>query len=427
MKIEKLGKNHRKEVIGGLILISVIGVLGFNLTKAKYQNIEDIELVKGEVNYKLPDFKMMAMYKSDDGSYEEVSELPGNNYKINESKSYCTINNVDKDNSAKLYTDKYGQHVIGNISKNDKCYLYFDKNTEIVNTVLGSIEVNNYTPDFSLTATTDEGIFKAEDNDGVSYYWRGAATTNYLKFGGYCWRIIRINGDGTIRLIYDGTTCHNNGEVTTDSIAVENVAYNLNYNKSEYVGWTYTEGLQRPTNNNEGTPSNAKIKLEEWYNANLKSQESKIADGKYCNDRNVVNGQSWSSSPSASFNYASYKRLYEDYMPTLNCSSNDLYTLKVGLIMADEIELSGCKNAINTSYYLYNGQNYWTISPYQWYYGSSTSLYARVFVVNSGGHLDGNYNVNGTALGVRPVINLKADTLFASGGTGTQSNPYVVS
>ena len=68
-------------------------------------------------------------------------------------------------------------------------------------------------------------------------------------------------------------------------------------------------------------------------------------------------------------------------MPTLNCSSNDLYTLKVGLIMADEIELSGCKNAINTSYYLYNGQNYWTISPYQWYYESSTSPYARVFAV----------------------------------------------
>ena len=176
MKIEKLGKNHRKEVIGGLILISVIGILAVNLTKAKYQGIEDIELVKGEVNYKLPDFKMMAMYQNNNGSYEEVSELPGKNYKINESKSYCTINNVDKDDKAKLYTDKYGQHVIENISKNDKCYLYFDKNTEIVNTVLGSIEVNNYTPDFSKIATTVEGIFEykgsdySEGNKPVYYY-----------------------------------------------------------------------------------------------------------------------------------------------------------------------------------------------------------------------------------------------------------------
>ena len=72
MKIEKLGKNHRKEVIGGLIVISVIGILAFNLTKAKYQNIEDIELVKGEINYKIPDFKMMAIYQNNNGSYEEI-------------------------------------------------------------------------------------------------------------------------------------------------------------------------------------------------------------------------------------------------------------------------------------------------------------------------------------------------------------------
>ena len=98
-----------------------------------------------------------------------------------------------------------------NLQKTDKCYLYFDKNTEVVNTALGDIEVNNYKPDFSKIATTDEGLFKTEDNDGVSYYWRGATTTNYLKFGGFCWRIVRINGDGSIRMIYDGTTCHANG------------------------------------------------------------------------------------------------------------------------------------------------------------------------------------------------------------------------
>ena len=422
MKIEKLGKNHRKEVIGGLIVISVIGILAFNLTKAKYQNIEDIKLVEGNINYKPYDFKMMAMYQSDDGTnYTEINKMPESGYVINEEKSYCTINNVDKDNSAKLYTDKYGQHVIENISKNDKCYLYFDRNTEIVSTVLGNIEVNNYTPDFSEAATTDEGIFKAEDNDGVSYYWRGATTTNYLKFGGYCWRIIRINGDGTIRLIYDGTTCHNNGEVTTDSIAISNIAYNVESYRSEYVGWTYTEGLQRPTNNNEGTPSNAKIKLEEWYNTNLKSQETKIADGKYCNDRNVQLGYTWASQPTSTFYYAGNKRLWTDYAPTLSCAALDTYSLKVGLITADEVEFAGGKNENNTSYYLYNGQNYWTMSPNYWNGG-----YAFVFYVASDGYLDNGY-VDWTNPGVRPVINLKADTLFASGGTGTQSNPYVVS
>ena len=422
MKIEKLGKNHRKEVIGGLIVISVIGILAVNLTKAKYQGIEDIELVKGEVNYKLPDFKMMAMYQNNNGSYEEISELPGKNYKINESKSYCTINNVDKDNSAKLYTNKYGQHVIENISKNDKCYLYFDKNTEIVNTVLGSIEVNNYTPDFSLTATTDEGIFKAEDNDGVSYYWRGAATTNYVKFGGYCWRIVRINGDGTIRLIYDGTTCHNNGEPTTDSIAVGDVAYNPNHNKSEYVGWIYTEGLQRPTNNSEGTPSNAKIKLEEWYNNNLKSYEEKIADGKYCNDRNVESGYSWSSMPNSTFYYASHKRLSKNHLPLFNCSSDDILSVKVGLITADEIVYAGGTSSENILYYLYNGQDYWTMTSYYMWVDSFPSQ-ACMFIVSSSGSLMGGYGVQGL-IGISPVINLRSDVKLS--GIGTINDPYII-
>ena len=162
MKIEKLGKNHRKEVIGGLIVISVIGILAFNLTKARYQRVEDIRIVEGNINYKPYDFKMMAMYKSDDGTnYTEINKMPESGYVINEEKSYCTINNVNKDGKAKIYTDKYGQHVIGNISKNDKCYL-----------VLGNIEVNNYTPDFSEAATTDEGVYKERDGmyGGNSYY-----------------------------------------------------------------------------------------------------------------------------------------------------------------------------------------------------------------------------------------------------------------
>jgi hypothetical protein len=400
--------NMKKSIItiGIIVTMGSIALL--------YNNKKEVLLNKEDITNN----KSIAIYvKQEDGNYEKTNTIPENGYMLNEDRSVCS------NNAKPNWNFKTNILKINNLSSNNtSCYLYFEPATEEVNTILGNITVNKYTPDFSKIATTDEGIFKTNDNDGVSYYWRGATTTNYLKFGGYCWRIIRINGDGTIRLIYDGTTCHSNGEITTDSIAVENVAYNLNYNKSEYVGWTYTEGLQRPTNNNEGTPSNAKTKLEEWYNANLKSQESKIADGKYCNDRNVVNGQSWSSSPSASFNYASYKRLYEDYMPTLNCSSNDLYTLKVGLIMADEIELSGCKNAINTSYYLYNGQNYWTISPYQWYYGSSTSLYARVFAVNSDGYF-GYWNVDYTH-GVRPVINLKSNVTLT--GTGTINDPYEV-
>ena len=300
-----------------------------------------------------------------------------------------------------------------------------------IDEIIATLNPKTTTPTFSNAATTDEGVYRVSDDmyGGNSYYWRGAATTNYIKFAGKCWRIIRINGDKTMRLIYDGATCHANGTSTADSIAVASTAYNSNYNKSEYVGWKYTSGSQRPSSITSGTNAPIKTTLENWYNSNIGNNttySSKIADGKYCNDRNVQSGQSWASAPSSTFYYAAYKRIYTDRAPSLSCASLDTYSLKVGLITADEVMYAGGLNTNNTSYYLYNGQNYWTMSPYHWFYGSSASLSARVFVVDTNGYLN-NSSVGWTGPGVRPVINLKADTLFASGGTGTRTNPYVVS
>ncbi len=426
MKIEKINRLNQKYfyyalILGVVLLVTVSSIFSY----AKYQRIEDIKLVEGNINYKPYDFKMMAMYKSDDGTnYTEIDTLPESGYLINEEKSYCTVNNVDKDNNARIYTNN-GEHIIKNLSKNEKCYLYFDNATtaksidELVNKLSKIAKIES--PDFSKIATTDEGVYKERDGmyGGYSYYWRGASTTNYVKFGGYCWRIVRINGDGTMRLIYDGTTCHNNGEITTDSI-VTNTAYNTNYNKSEYVGWTYTEGLQRPTNNNEGTDTSIKITLENWYNINLKSQETKIADGKFCNDRNVDSGYVWSSAPNGPLYYLEYKRLYINYVPILSCTSPDIYTLKIGLITADEVMYAGGKDDNNLSYYLYNGQNYWTMSPCNW---DEINTWSNVFALNLNGNLSIWYV--GNTYGMRPVINLKADTQILT-GNGSIGNPYII-
>ncbi|MCX4255145.1 MAG: hypothetical protein OSJ63_07805, partial [Bacilli bacterium] len=283
------------------------------------------------------------------------------------------------------------------------------------------------TPDFSVIATTDEGVYAVSDGmyGGTSYYWRGATTTNYVKFGGYCWRIIRINGDGTMRLIYDGATCHANGEITTDSI-ISNTLYNLNYNRSEYVGWKYTEGLQRPSSTSEGTDAPIKTALENWYNTNIGNNihyANKVANGKYCNDRNVQSGYNWSTLGDR-FNYAVNERIYINYAPTLSCEALDTYQLNVGLIAADEVVYAGGQKENNVSYYLYNGQHYWTMSPFQWWTSLSSTLYAWVSFVRSDGSIWwGGVN---DQFGIRPVINLKADVVFKTGGTGTLNNPYVV-
>ena len=86
----------------------------------------------------------------------------------------------------------------------------------------------------------------------------------------------------------------------------------------------------------------------------------------------------------------------------------------------DEVWYAGGLELNNISYYLYTGQNYWTMSPY--YFNSQSIAY--VFVVDSYGFLDGAARVD-YAWGVRPVINLKADVQI-TGGSGTADDPYVV-
>ncbi|HBA37478.1 MAG TPA: hypothetical protein DCY94_02015 [Firmicutes bacterium] len=101
-------------------------------------------------------------------------------------------------------------------------------------------------PIFATAATTNEGVYSMADDYGTSYYYRGAVTNNYVKFGGFYWRIIRINGDGSLRMIYDGTQAwpNGNGQSTfttsgTDRFTHTGKAWNTNYNDAKYVGWMF--------------------------------------------------------------------------------------------------------------------------------------------------------------------------------------------
>lgn len=433
MKIEKLEKSHKKKIIfGGVIGLGVIGIITILPSFAKYKVTQEINIANGVVNYKVPDLKVMAMYKSDDGvNYTEIEDrMPDSGYIINEEKSYCNLND-EKDMNVVLKTINKN-HVISNLIKGDRCYLYFDKydpTITISNIITNNkvIEQTDSLPNFSQIATTDEGVFKTEDGmyGGNSYYFRGAVTTNHVIFANKCWQIIRINGDGSIRLIYNGSPINNicPANDTNDESIITTYNYTIN-SSSSYVGWTYTVGNQRPTGNE--TSSNAKTQTENWYDTNLKIYEAKIADGKFCNDRNMANG-TWSASASK-FSYAANNRLNSNKKPTLNCPNGDIYILKIGAITADEVAFAGGVNNIdNKAYYLYNKQGYWTMTP-----SNFGDVEAFVYEVNSNGNLTphvvapimGSTTTN-YSNSIRPVINLKADTTFSS-GDGTLNNPYIV-
>ena len=101
------------------------------------------------------------------------------------------------------------------------------------------------TPDFSKTATTDEGLFMTEDDEGESYYYRGAVKNNYVSFAGFTWRIIRRNGDGSIRMIYAGKSTSDTGTAVT----IGNSQFNSKYWDPAYVGYKYNEKFSLHENN----------------------------------------------------------------------------------------------------------------------------------------------------------------------------------
>ncbi len=289
--------------------------------------------------------------------------------------------------------------------------------------------------DFSTIFTESNNgntIYKASGQDGKdTYYFAGAVTNNYVEFAGYYWRIVRINEDNSVRLIYAGTSASDTAAFISTS-----QAYNSSPKNSAYVGYMYTASQQYGT----GTNSPIKTTIDNWYSSNLNSYSGYISKTAiYCNDRTVGSG-SWSATGST-FHYAARERLETNKTPTFTCSNvNDRFTAStstgngkltypIGMITADEISYAGGLWATNNSNY-YIAQNassgaswWWTMSPSIW---DSSYGYAYVFIVggsSSSGRLVNN--VVDYKRGVRPVISLKSCVL-ASGGSGTASDPYTV-
>lgn len=195
---------------------------------------------------------------------------------------------------------------------------------------------------------------------------------------------------------------------------------------SEVVGYTYQLGYQRPNHNGEVVDSGLKIATEDWFERNLENFSAKLATGKFCNDRRVRNGDTWTSTERIEFYYLPRERLETTKLSSLSCFDDDVYTLKVGAITADEVSFAGGLfgsggTSINKSYYLYAGTNYWTMSPY---FRSIANSTVWVFSITNAGLL--YKDAVGASKGIRPVINLRSDIQFKAGTDGTLNNPYEV-
>lgn len=290
-----------------------------------------------------------------------------------------------------------------------------------------------------------KGIYSAEDDFGTSYYFRGTVENNYVKFANKYWRIIRINGDGSIRMIYAGTSAHANG-TTYNDMKIDNSEYNTNYNDNTYVGYKIGSTGSSTYANTHSNAGNSTIKtyIDNWYETNLKEYKYYLKDTIYCNDRKVVNinnvggmtltGDGTGTNESA---YAGFDRTYVSHSPTLKCENkNDRFTVNntmgnmelvypIALATSDELVYAGATGIdpatmtyiTNTEFYLFNGNFCWTMTPFVFAGG-----YANVDFFGDFGGV-GSDSVN-NGIRVLPVVSLRSDAIL--GGSGTMNDPFVV-
>ena len=274
--------------------------------------------------------------------------------------------------------------------------------------------------DYSTLAECQKGV----SSSGSMQY---SSTFNYKckeviyahKGDDMYWRIIRVDKDNKIKMIYAGSKAPSESTKVVITGANTNMgmtAYNNDYNHAEYVGFQYTTGSQR------GTTTNSTIKtyLDNWYtkyfNENIST--SRFITTTFCNDRNT--SSTWASTGSSIY-YAPYTRLSADTpIPTFECNTADVVTNNFGLITVDEIVLAGGKfGTDNSAFYLNNNMAYWAGSPGGFDDGYSIVFGLYPFVGLGGGRVDYRF------LAARGVVSLSSESKLL--GSGKYNDVYVVS
>ena len=289
----------------------------------------------------------------------------------------------------------------------------------------------------TLFTATEKNVHNIADT--TVYYYAGNTTNNWVKFAGYYWRIIRTNADGSIRMLYSGTS----HDTTSGYLSTGTSEFNSSSNSPKYVGYMYGENddtlVNARTNTNNST---IKTAIDNWYASNMTSYTKYLSTtAVYCNDRTEQTAGTYNTG--SKFGYAPDARAFTNYAPTYDCTeTSDAFsvdntsaklTYPIALMTADEIMRAGGKG--NTSltspyaWYYLNSANgsitsstwWWMLSPSNW-----NGSYANVFIVygsSDPGYLSNN-GVNGTG-GVRPAVSLKSCIKYST-GDGTSESPYEI-
>ena len=313
-----------------------------------------------------------------------------------------------------------------------------DPNKTLYNQLLVDKSTKLTRTDFSkvLTDNNTNTLYTGVEDSKTVYYFAGNATDNWVKFGKNAsnqdlyWRIIRTNSDGSVRLLYHGTST-----TATDAYIVTS-AFNSSYDNIAYVSYMYgslgsISSARENTNN-----STIKTTIDNWYISNLEAKgytKYLSTTAVYCNDRSIS---------SDSINFGAFTRLGTNKTPSYDCAAtedkftvdtstgNGKLTYPIALMTADEISFAGGLYGANTpTWYYYNSVNgsstgskfWWLLSPLD----SSTSGSSMFIVRGSSNPGRLNYNYVYSNNGVRPALSLKSCVKYSS-GDGSANEPYTI-
>ena len=303
--------------------------------------------------------------------------------------------------------------------------LLVDKSTVLTRTDFGS----------ALTDDNTNTLYTSTEDSKTVYYFAGNATDNWVKFGKNAsnqdlyWRIIRTNSDGSVRLLYHGTS------TTATDAYIGTSKFNSSSNNIAYVSYMYGSlGSISNARTNQTNSSTIKTTIDKWYKDNLNTNYGKYLSttAVYCNDRSTSDNTYFGASTRLNTNKTpSYDcAATEDKFTVDTSTGNGKLTYPIALMTADEVSFAGGLYGTNApTWYYYNSANgsstgdtwWWLLSPYYWY-GSIASVFSVSGSSNPGYLGDGG--VSGTS-GVRPALSLKSCVKYSS-GDGSASAPYTI-
>ena len=388
----------------------------------------------------------------------KVSSFPSTRYYTVSSE--CEVAGIVDNNikiiSAWNYEDSKWDMTISKISKaNTICNIYFEEGLLLADAIRQDypiISEPKTTPGAEASTEAESLLAETTDDYGTSYYFRGTIPNNYVQFANKCWRMVRITGNGAVKLVLHNDNVNNtdnpcdaaNNDTNAAFARYSGTTYTLYYNmpatSNAYVGFMYgTAGSSTYALEHANKYDSSILRvLKVWYDLTFSaSQKEQLADVIWCNDK-------FASTYNDSRSYYAY--YYRSRSPRLECGNaigdeklskftgsettygnGALKGYKIGLLTADEVAFSGSGSSGTNSdspCYLYenaNGTTWWTMTPYD--YSSGKFVGASVASINTSG--DRGYNYVTARNAVRPSIAL-VSTTKVSGGNGLPSDPFII-